>query len=198
MATKSTTIFSLTKVKSYLGVEGANHDALLDQIADGVSERVEAYTGRTFVTRAVTETLDGDGKQFLYLRNYPVVSVTSLKIRYSLLDEWTVLNVAAETVLDARRGRLYLNSMHFPWGPLSIEVVYSAGWGAQDAVALPQDLVQAALDYVKFVYDRKTVGATLAASMTIGPNTVSVVPDIPTDVKRVLDSYRKVRSILGR
>jgi uncharacterized phiE125 gp8 family phage protein len=196
MATKATTIFSLNKVKTYLGIEGATHDAMLEVLADGVSERIEAYLGRAFVTRSVTETLDGNGKQFIFLRNYPVQSVTSLRIRYSLLDEWTELTVAAETVLDQRLGRLYLTSTCFPKGPLAVEVTYQAGFGAQDNAALPADVVQAALDYLKFVYDRKTSGATVAASMTIGPNTISVVPDIPADVKRALDAYKKFRAVM--
>jgi uncharacterized phiE125 gp8 family phage protein len=196
--TKSTTLFSLGAVKAYLKVEGDAHDELLVTIADGVSQRIESYTSRLFVEREVVELLDGNGRQDAFLRHFPAQSLTALRIRYSLLDAWTDLDVATEAVLDAARGRILLTALSFPKGPLSAEATYDAGYDAQDGPDLPADVVQAGLDYVKYLYDRRIAGATIATSMTIGSNAVSVAADIPADVKVVLERHRRVRAVFVR
>lgn len=198
MATKATTMFSLDAVKAYLAVTGAGSDDLLTRVADAASERVEAYTSRLFVTRSVTEVVDGTGRSSLRLRHFPVVAVQEVKLRYSLLDAWTSVDVAIETVLDPRGGLLYLTGLHFPKGPLSTTVTYTAGFGAQDAATLPADVVQAGLELAKYIYDRKTSGATMASQITMGPTSASIIPDMPADVKAALAAHRKIRTAFVR
>lgn len=196
MGTAATTLFSLAKVKDYVKAGASQvHDQQLIQIADAVSQRIEAFTRRPWVTRTVTEMRDGDGKQHFQLRHFPVQSITSARYRFSLLDGWTNLNPATDLELDDFRGYVYLKSLVWCWpkGPRTVEITYVAGFGNQDAPELPQDVYHAGLDFVKFVYDRWKTDAVALGSLSVSGSTAVVVPDLPKDLKDVLAMHTKVR-----
>lgn len=67
---------SITNVKSYLGIAATTYDTILTSLVNQVSDSMETYCGRKFVSRAYTmERQDGAGSNFLMVRNYPIVSV---------------------------------------------------------------------------------------------------------------------------
>lgn len=195
MATKATTLFSLAAVKSYLEIENDDADlnAVLTTIADGVSDRIERMTGRTFVTRSITEIFDARGRTFAFLKTLPVASLTTVRIRASLSDAWE--DVSDDAVLDTEIGQVHLAEGQFYAGPMTAEFVYSAGYGAQDNAALPSDAVQAALDYVTFVWKRKQAGLIMAGSSSIGGQSIMVVPEPPKDLRDTIMNLRKLRGV---
>lgn len=188
MATRATTLFSTNKVKAFCNVQGATIDAIIEQIADGCSDRIEAFTRRHFVTRAVTKVLDGDGSNILRLPNYPIASLTSAQYRFTLLDAWVSLDITNEVELDEVHGLLYLKQLCWPEGDRLAKVVYNSGYGAQDNAALPGDVYQIGLDYCKFVYDRWKANTITTGSITVGGpgGSAVVIPDIPKDMKDAL------------
>lgn len=199
MATKATTLFSLAKVKSHLEIETSNatKDAVIERIADGVSARVERMTGRVFVTRSVTEYLDGLGGTDLWLRNFPVVAITTLKARPDLSSAWETIGASSYEV-DPLVGRIYLKDQAFYSGPRSVEVVYDAGYGIQDAATLPDDLVLAALNWVEFVWKRKGIGIVASSQNPGGGSSVVVIPEPPKDLRDAIMSFRKIRGVYIR
>lgn len=190
MATAATTMFSLQTVKDYLGVTGAGDDALLETIADGVSDRIEKAAGRVFVQRTLTEYHDAQGKDRALLHQYPVASVISVKRRASFDSAWETLTAYE---IDTRTGWLYLNRENFYSGPRTAEIVYVAGFDVQDGAGLPRDARQLALDFVKYCYDRRKNSAVLAGTVSVGPASMVIVPDLPRDIKDALQRWRKVR-----
>ena len=197
MPTKTTTLFSLAACRSYLeikGVTSTGDDDLIVQIADGVSDRVEQMTSRKFVTQAVTEKGDARGRDSYLLRYMPVASLTSVKTRSHVSEAW-VAETLTDFELDGFTGRVYAKTGSFPSGPLTLEVVSSVGYGAQDSAALPSSLVQAALEYVTFVYKRKKAGLVMAGNASAGGSSVSVVPEPPKDLRDTIMSFKKYRGI---
>jgi hypothetical protein len=193
MPTKSTTLWSLNVVRDYCKAKATDHDATLTRIADGVSERVDAYARRPFVTRSIVERRDGSGTQELPLRHFPVVSITQAKYRFSLLDVWAVLD-PVDYELDGFRGYVILTSLAWPAGRQTVEVTYNAGFGAQDAPTLPADVYQAGLDVVKFVYDRWKADTVSLGSVNVQEaGSAVLVPALPKDVKDAIDPYVKRR-----
>jgi uncharacterized phiE125 gp8 family phage protein len=192
MATKATTLWALATVKNYLGITDASQDALVTQIADAVSQRIESFCGdRVFVTRAFTdEFYDGDQTRFLRLRRFPVTTFTSLAMKDTPDGDFIGYVEQTDFDLDYRLGRLRMRNLPLRRGFQNIKVTYTAGFGAQDAVTLPADVLQAGLDYVKLVYDEKTSGAIAATQVNLGPSNLMLKPGIPWGVKAVLDSWR--------
>src|SRR4051794_18434917 len=91
--TAAASFFTLAALKAYLKVVGTGQDERLVRIADGACQMLERSTKRRFVIRSFTDYLDapapcrrlvgggefGYGGHELYLREYPVVTLTSIK-----------------------------------------------------------------------------------------------------------------------
>jgi len=194
MATKATTFLSLAKIKEYLTAANPNaaRDLVLERIADGVTERIERLTGRTFVNRSIVEKLNAAGRGSVFLRTLPVSEVTLVRVRPDLQSSWETLS---EFELDEFIGQLHLINRTFYAGPLTAEITYTAGYGAQDAATLPSDAVQCFLDYLTFCLKRNEAGMIMAGSQSFGGNSITLVPEPPKDLRDAIMNLRKVRSI---
>jgi uncharacterized phiE125 gp8 family phage protein len=193
VATKATTLFSLDVVKAHIKATATTHDAVLARFADAVSERIETFTQRAFVTRARTETIDGSGRASIRFSTYPVISVTTLSYRNTLRDAF-VDYLASDFVLDGQTGTVHLVCGEFPRSPLAVKGVLSVGFGAQDSATLPADVVQMGLDYVKFLYDRWKSDAIALGSVNVAAGGSAVfVPDLPKEMKDALAPWVKRR-----
>jgi uncharacterized phiE125 gp8 family phage protein len=196
MPTKSTTLFSLAAVRTYLSIKGVantDDDALLVQVADGVSEQVEQMTSRRFVNREVVEVLNARGRDSVLLRYMPAADVTAVRTRVHVSEAWAAEDVD-DFELDGFTGRLYAKNGDFPSGPLTTEVTYTAGYDDQDGANLPAALVQAALAWVEFVYKRKKVGV-IVTSTGINGNNITMVPKPPKDIEDAIMSFKKYRGV---
>jgi len=189
--TKATTMFTLARVKAYLGAVQIEKDQTIVDVADGVSDRIETLTGRKFVTRSITQLCDARGHHDLPLRDYPVTAITSVKVRDDLRGTFQTID-ASDYECDLRLGILYRKSMAFPKGPMTTEVVFSAGYGAKDdAAALP--LFQAALDWVKFAFTRQSNNLLVVSSVAESGRSVVVVPEPPKDIRDAVMAFKKHR-----
>jgi len=74
----------LADVKTWLSGSsgiGTTDDTLLGRLITDISGAIYAYLGRpSLIPRSVTERRDGNGKQRIYLRQFPAVSIVSLLI----------------------------------------------------------------------------------------------------------------------
>lgn len=181
-------------MRSWVGITDAgdtSQDAVLERIADAVSEFIERYTRRKFVTRAVTEYHDGDGSRKLFLKFYPVTTFTSLKIRRSPTDTNLETVSTNDYRCDNDRGIVHVHSDVLTYGVNNVEAVYSVGYGAQDANTLPSDVVLAGLDLIKVIYNEKAHGAQNVQSFSLGNSNFLLKPNWPQHIKDTLDAWRR-------
>jgi hypothetical protein len=76
---------------------------------EGVESWVEAYTGRAWLTGALTDEFYEPAGPDLYLRQRPITTVEAVKGRFRLTSTVTTLTAGSEyEVRDATRGRLWL------------------------------------------------------------------------------------------
>lgn len=193
--TKATTLFSLDAIKAWVKITASDNDTdqILVQMADGVSEFVESRTGRIYVTRSIVEVRDGNDCSTLYLRKYPVVSVASVTVQRSTLLPVETIPVGAWRVASERGAVWLLDSMLisiFTRGFQNVTVTYQAGYGAQDAVTLPQDIVEAAKEIVKLVWMEFGGNAIASSTMTFGATSITIRPDWPKQIKDTLANWR--------
>ncbi len=107
-------IDTLSNVKLALCVSTPTDDALLAQIQTSADSFVEAYCQRTFAGGTFTEFHPG-GAKVLFLRNYPVATVSSVRVDASRqFDPATTIN-ASLFVLHSARG--VLESLDGPFVP---------------------------------------------------------------------------------
>ena len=202
MATRTTTLWSLTVVKSWLAGTGSigapKKDFEIERIADSASEFLEAETGWKFVNRELDQTYNGDGTRLLRLRDGPLPTGTIITLLTILRDEddATPDTIAATAYHVDKERRILRLKTHkdavdpFTRGFQNVRAKYNVGFGAKDAATLPADIVRAGLDLCKYIWTEYTTGAIAASQISIGPGNVFLKPDLPLSVKQVIDRWR--------
>ena len=125
MALSATCLWaSVNELKPWLGMsahQDVAHDEMLEVRANAVTEELERETGRIFVTRSFTETLDGPGTPLLLLKGYPTVVISA----------FTYDGVAVEATtyaLNATAGIVTRKSGVWTAGAGAYVLTYTAGY----------------------------------------------------------------------
>lgn len=144
--------------------------AMITAMIEASSDFVERYCKRKFLTpaSAITEYYHGDGGQYLQLENYPIVSITSLKLwEYELNAASYTFTEHTEFEQIPESGRIYMAG-GFSRGLKNHQVVYKYGYSVAD---MPEDLKAAVKMLTKQQYQLKDKAGI--ASETIGRYSVS-------------------------
>jgi hypothetical protein len=93
-------LITLARAKQDIqSITDSSQDALLAVLITAVSDAVEKYCRRRFVSTAYDELYDGDGDRRLLLRQYPIQSIKSVRYRpvtvLKVINTNTVLNQQA-------------------------------------------------------------------------------------------------------
>src|SRR4051812_29583245 len=128
---------TLANVKLRLGITTSADDSLLSALMDAADAYVAGHCGRDFAGGTFTEYHPG-GESFLFLRNYPVQSVTSVKAdpAYGFGADTVVPTTAY--VVHTDRGVIQSVTGRFARGPRAVQVVYATATGA-----VPDDVKEA-------------------------------------------------------
>jgi hypothetical protein len=94
---------TLANVKSRLGITTSADDTLLGLLQDSADKAVENYCNRDFAGGSFTEYHPG-GTEFVHLRNFPVDTVTSVKVDSARAFGAETLVLAADYVVHYERG----------------------------------------------------------------------------------------------
>jgi uncharacterized phiE125 gp8 family phage protein len=195
---------TLANVKLRLGITTSADDTLLSALMDSADQWVAGHCERDFAGGTFTEYHPGGGT-LVFLRNYPVQSVTSVKVdpAYGFGAE-TALPATAY-VVHADRGVVQaLAGPFLPCGggrpaadraPRAVQVVYATATGA-----VPADVKEAYALLVGHWY--RHVKTQVAANFenvtqqTFGDATAIFSKDqiaglpLPEDIRRLLAPYR--------
>jgi len=76
MAVDTYALVSLANFKTFAGIDDTDNDAKLEMIIDAVSDRIESYCGRKFLTRSYSETFSGHGDERLRLKHAPITAIS--------------------------------------------------------------------------------------------------------------------------
>jgi hypothetical protein len=153
-----------------------------------------------------TETYSGNGSVTLFLRNTPIVSVSSLVIGNQAVLQSTAWGIPGWVIdfnnkaITIRRGGggtgpTFFNFWGFnggAWrfweGPQNVAVNYTAGWNG-----VPPDLEMMARRVVSLNYKRKSWIGQSSQAMASGAGTVSYRNwELAQEDMRVIDNYRRV------
>jgi hypothetical protein len=187
-------LVTLEEFKQYKKINSTEYDDRLDLIIKSVSAYVKSYCNRTFndySSQDKTEYLNGRDKEFVYLQEFPILTLTSVHTSIDGGVSYTELIEDTDVFLDYDTGQLIeANGLPFVslgTGHKSLKVVYSGGF-----VELPEDLKLACLDLVDYYRDNGFV-----PKKQVGPNVTensgfrqTSSTSLPAHIKRVLDIYR--------
>ena len=121
MTLNSNAIITVTDAKAFLKVENDLENSLIEMLINNASDQIE-YERNTCIKAKdlVDEIYSGEGDSFIVLRNYPINSLTDVKIdgQSIPLTEFTYVSGT---------GTLHYNGT-FPKGYGTVKVTYNAGY----------------------------------------------------------------------
>ncbi len=136
---------TLSDLKVELGIDlnSADQDARLVHMAGAVQDLWENLTGRKWANQSYTEThsISDSGASRLFLKNYPVTSLESIKVDMNRKWDDDVDPLGAEYYsLDFETGIIYLD-IALPVGHRIVQIKYTAGYTPEEFPASIKQLM---------------------------------------------------------
>lgn len=144
---------TLSNVKTRLGITSSADDSLIGLLQDSADKTIENYCDRDFAGGTYTEYHPG-GSEFVHVRNYPITSVTSLKVDVNRvfgsdtvisttdyvvhLERGVIQSVAGPFLPRAKSGLINSDVFYWTRGPRVVQVVYATATSA-----VPNDVKEA-------------------------------------------------------
>ena len=210
---------TLANLKSYLGITSTSEDTELTRKIAAVSEEFlnEIRRPDFYPSADYTERICGNGKCEIFLKHWPINSITSVTIDGDELEEWDPNddestgwwfdNKAAGVAPEDRQmlrlvGWIFTHSRSsFP----NIVIVYNAGYAeTADSTkdSLPVSVSQAVIEWIAFKRGLGQIQATdqASSSVTMGDYSEGGIAgdsvryqelDKPESVQCVIDQYRR-------
>lgn len=180
---------ALSDVKTYLSDITVTDDGLLNRLISAASDFVPRYLGRDFVEQQTfTRVLNGNGRDFLIVPDYPLASLTSVVIGNPFGN--VTLN-AANYAIDRERyvylvagfsgAQVYRN---FPLGRRNVTLTGVAGYSP-----VPAGLQQAAIELVSYRY-REMIRLGDRSKSLAGEVVGFVVTDMTEGTRMALEVYK--------
>ena len=145
-------ILTISDLELYLQktITGTSDEDLYSYLITAVQSEAQHICNRYFEETDYTEKYDGNLQDELLLKNYPVISVTSVTIIDT--DDSIISSLDMDSIAtDQIQGSIYYKGS-FPKGRMNISVVYSAGYSddpSSGEFAVPNDLKTALMDMVE-------------------------------------------------
>lgn len=182
-------LVTLERVKTYLEIANTEtaQDVLLQDLIMRIGTWAERYCDRSFAKATYTEQRDGDGTATLLVRQWPLLSVTSLYDDPIRVFGAATQIAAADFALYSNQGMIRLDGLVFSAGIQNVKITYEAGYAD-----IPEDLQQALIELVADRFRNKENQGI--RSLAIGSYRVDYgEEELPSEIKGVLDGYRRTR-----
>lgn len=171
---------------------------LLTNLLKASSGFVEQYCNRKFESATYTEMHDGKGVTWLYVRNTPVTTLTSVTIQDS--SGVSTVVPSGDLILNSEMGRVHFgfnitgSYYFFPKAKSNTTVVYTAGYASD---SIPDDLQEAVIQVTKNLLSTTSVDDVSVKSQKMGTYsyTLAAANDeaiITPLVQALLLPYRRV------
>lgn len=177
---------------TYADLGLADEAALASLVADlneQASDTIDTYCERDFALHeAVTERLDGNGRERIRLAGHPLVSVTSVTLGSTLLDSALYEVRPGAGILERIDGGVWSA------GRRNLTIVYSYGYATTPPaiVGIVEDLVAGALAHA--ARNRATKGASSMSmdGYSVAYSELSRLMVLAPEQMQALDRYRPI------
>ncbi len=187
-------LVTLDMAKNYLKIPIATttSDDDIKLFINAASDFLVRECQRNFITQTYTEVRSGRKNNIMLLRQWPVLSITSLKIDSDgqFTNANTVIPTTEYTIADDQNSIALFNDK-FENGYNNVQIVYSAGLGTVGADDLPYDLIHSclwAVAYYREMRDARNYGITQRSK---GDESYQISQAAPQEVKDCIARYKR-------
>lgn len=189
MELSSKALTTLETAKDHMGIEVSDTtwDNRIKFLINGFSEFIEAYTGRGFSKGTFIQKLDSYGSGKIYLRTWPILSITSIKIDNVAVSAGDYLSYDDEGAILYRGGA-------WPNGDQNLEIEYVGGYvlpkdaDEENPRNLPYDIELACVKGVANLLNKSE--AEGVRSSNSGGMSVNFGDGLDPEAKTILDAYK--------
>lgn len=202
MATVVHALTSKAKVKSFLGITDSNSDAIIDELISYITDFVESMCGRRFIETVYSnEVHDSKRQQDLFLRNYPIASVSAVEYRSGTYATPVWVTYTTEHyLLYGAEGFIHFAGK-LPHVPQGVRASYTAGykidWSNELNLALhtlPFDVAMVATELAANLLEtRKNQGVQSMSTEGQSVTLVDVQKQVTQKQISVLSKYKAYR-----
>lgn len=188
-------LVSFQEAATFLKISSEIETPTIEDFINRASIWTNEYTGRRLKSRSNIDIYDGDGSDILLLRDYPVTSITDLRIDDGTNNGSPPQTTSGDYTVNLQSGLIKLkNGVMFSKGFQNITITYTAGY------ATPTETIkEAVLLYVGHLYRRQYADQKFGVqSETIGDRTTTYgTDDIIPKAKALLNQYRSERVLFS-
>lgn len=186
-------LITLAEVKTLLSITTTTKDDIFNALIASADAAVKKYVDRIIEADDLTEYHDGESADTIALKEYPIISVTSVHDDIGRTFGASSLIASDDYVTDDGQGTLRLIGRGlFADGQLNVKVIYRAGYEDAD---VPEDIKHAAKKLVAHWFNLRQQSGYSSKTMQDGSSTFDFNHEIPTDVKAILNPYRRLQAI---
>ena len=207
MATVTHALTTLAKVKQYLGITSSTNDALIESLINYVTDYIESLCGgRRFKEATYTnEVYDNPDGNNLFLRQYPIQSVSVVEYRTGTISSPTYVAFSADDFIVYKpEGYIHFFAMFggITEGEQALRTTYVAGYKIDfsneltpASHSLPFDVAWLATELCTMLFNRRAsqglkAESTEGQSVTYGSLSEQ---DLSPAQKEVIVKYQKHR-----
>jgi uncharacterized phiE125 gp8 family phage protein len=178
---------TLADVKAWLDINNTTNDALLTRLIDAASAFIESFLNRKIELDVYTELRSGNGKPYLTLRNYPIVSVSSIKINGDEAEIIQADDFSSKGIkFDGRQ--LIGQNIIFSCGNSNILINYIAGFSE-----VPFDVQQACIEMVSHRFKNMRGDRLGVSGKSLAGESISFSQkDMTSSTREYLSEYKNV------
>ncbi len=169
-----------SKVKNYLGISDILNDALFDDLCAGISRFITDFIDRDIEKGTTTEYFDG--RETVIVKNYPIISVTSIRHNVGTQAEpnWYMID-PINYVVYKFEGKIVIAG-GLVRGLQNIEIVYEAGY-----LVIPEDIEMVATQLVAKMFETRKAQGKLKEAL--GGAQIDWKNELTIEQKNILSSY---------
>jgi hypothetical protein len=195
-------ITTIEKVKDYMGITDTDKDLLFTDWLEYVSGAIEDHINQPVVSREVTEYLDGNGSDTIWLNRGRIISLKGTNeaerlasLQYDVDGTWTDLLTDEDDLFIDGNPNWFIQLLDstFPYGTKNIKITYNCGFST-----VPPSITKVCLEMMQVMYDESRAGlnprlgmsskSNAAAGSSVGDNFIDMTPRW----KSALARYRRV------
>jgi len=179
---------ALADVKTWLQIPSGTttDDALLSALITQVSQWVDSYCNRNLAQATYTEVRDGKGGTRKMIKNYPIQSITTVKIG-SVIIPLSPDGIQPGYTWDSNS--ITLHGYRFDKDQSNVTFVYSGGYPTGQ---IPSEITLAAIQLVALRYrSRGWIGKTSEAGLSGQSASYYSKDEAPPDILNTLDNYKR-------
>jgi hypothetical protein len=180
-------LVTFEEVKAALPYIEDTDETMVALLINEACARANRYTRRTLESKVHEEILDGNGKDFVVLSNWPVTDFDEVRLDLERqFGDDTIVDPGDYSVDTVNALVRFVYDL--PDRPGCVKVKYTAGY-----VTVPYDLKGAIIDIVALLWKRRT-GGGIGIKSQAGPDGLNTVYEegLPWSAVQVLNQYRRI------